>query len=188
MKQIHQSRERKTDLHHTWAPSDQWVYTDQLQRSGTGVQTNWNFWQTNWNFMVVYTLLKKHAFAVLKCQKNGPSDQSEMTQDQLWPQGAHVWSAYPSIQEYQNLEGKLKHNLTAEWSGNNWGAIGEWLWSEYERGQRLAVASKKILWHSVRLTWNTVDLRRKYTRRTQDGWKQPIQCLQPVLCPRLPSH
>ena len=23
--------------------------------------------------------------------KNGPSDQSEMTQDQLWPQGAHVW-------------------------------------------------------------------------------------------------
>ena len=41
--------------------------------------------------MVVYTLLKKHAFAVLKCQKNGPSDQSEMTQDQSWPQGAHVW-------------------------------------------------------------------------------------------------
>ena len=43
--------------------------------------------------MVVYTLLKKHAFAVLKCQKNGPSEQSEMTQDQLWPQGAHVWSS-----------------------------------------------------------------------------------------------
>ena len=42
--------------------------------------------------MVVYTLLKKHAFAVLKCQKNGPSEQSEMTQDQLWPQGAHVWA------------------------------------------------------------------------------------------------
>ena len=41
--------------------------------------------------MVVYTLLKKHAFVVLKCQKNGPSDQSEMTQDQSWPQGAHVW-------------------------------------------------------------------------------------------------
>ena len=41
--------------------------------------------------MVVYNLLKKHAFAVLKCQKNGPSDQSEMTQDQSWPQGAHVW-------------------------------------------------------------------------------------------------
>ena len=40
--------------------------------------------------MVVYTLLKKHAFAVLKCQKNGPSDQSEMTQDQSWLQGAHV--------------------------------------------------------------------------------------------------
>ena len=48
--------------------------------------------------MVVYTLLKKHAFAVLKCQKNGPSDQSEMTQDQSWPQGAHVclqWSKNP---------------------------------------------------------------------------------------------
>ena len=28
--------------------------------------------------MVVYTLLKEHAFAVLKCQKNVPSDQSEM--------------------------------------------------------------------------------------------------------------
>ena len=41
--------------------------------------------------MVVYTSLKKHAFAVLKCQKNGPSDQSKMTQDQSWPQGAHVW-------------------------------------------------------------------------------------------------
>ena len=40
--------------------------------------------------MVVYTLLKKHAFAVLKCQKNGPSDQSEMTLYQSWPQGAHV--------------------------------------------------------------------------------------------------
>ena len=40
--------------------------------------------------MVVYTLLKKHAFVVLKCQKNGPLDQSEMTQDQLWPQGAHI--------------------------------------------------------------------------------------------------
>ena len=78
-------------LYHTWAPSDQWVCTDQSQRSGMGVQTSWNFRQTNWNFMVVYTLLKKHAFAVLKCQKNRPSDQSEMTQDQSWPQGAHVW-------------------------------------------------------------------------------------------------
>ena len=42
--------------------------------------------------MVVYTLLKKHTFAVLKCQKNCPSDQSEVTQDQLWLQGAHIWS------------------------------------------------------------------------------------------------
>ena len=42
--------------------------------------------------MVVYTLLKKHAIAVFKCQKNGPSDQSEMMQDQSWPQGAHVWT------------------------------------------------------------------------------------------------
>ena len=25
-----------------------------------------------------------------KCKKNGPSDQSEMTQDQSWPQDAHV--------------------------------------------------------------------------------------------------
>ena len=93
-------------------------------------------------------------------------------------------SASPSIQEYQNLEGKLKHNLTGEWSGNNWGAIGEWLWGEYERGhqewswieyergQRLAIASKRILWHSVRLTQYSVDLRRKYTRRRQDVRKQ----------------
>ena len=28
------------DWKHTWAPSDQWVYTDQLQRFGMGVQTN----------------------------------------------------------------------------------------------------------------------------------------------------
>ena len=42
--------------------------------------------------MVLYTLLKKYAFAVLKCQKNGPSDQSEMTQDQSWTQVAHVLS------------------------------------------------------------------------------------------------
>ena len=41
--------------------------------------------------MVVYTLLKKHAFAVLKCRKNGPLDQSEMTQDQSWAQGSHIW-------------------------------------------------------------------------------------------------
>ena len=75
---------------HTWAPSDQWVCTDQSERSGMGVQTNWNFRQTNWKFTVVYTLLKKHAFAVLKCQKNGPSDQSEITQDQSWPQGTHM--------------------------------------------------------------------------------------------------
>ena len=27
-------------LQHTWAPSDQWVCTDQSQRSGMGVQTN----------------------------------------------------------------------------------------------------------------------------------------------------
>ena len=80
---------------HTWAPSDQWVCTDQSKRSGMGVQTNWNFRQTTWNFMVVYTLLKKHVFAVLKCQKNGPSDQSEMTQDQSWPQGAHVCCKVP---------------------------------------------------------------------------------------------
>ena len=77
-------------IYHTWAPSDQWVCTDQSQRSGMGVQTNWNFRQTNWNFMVVYTLLKKHAFAILKFQKNGPSDQSGMRQDQSWPQGAHI--------------------------------------------------------------------------------------------------
>ena len=108
-------------------------------------------------------------------------------------------STSPSIQEYQNLEGKLKHNLTGEWSGNKWGAIGEWLWSKYERGQRewswseyeggqrLAIASKRIIWHSVRLTWNSVDLRRKYTRQAQDGQKRPIQCPRPVLCPRLPS-
>ena len=115
--------------------------------------------------------------------------------------------ASPSIKEYQNLEGKLKYNLTGEWSGDNCGAIGEWLWSEYkreqrewlwseyERVQRLAIASKRILWHSVCLTWNYVDLRRKYTRRTQDGRKRPIQgpwpdlstqisrgyCLRPVL-------
>ena len=31
----------KLKLHlHTWAPSDQWVCTDQPQRSGMGVQTN----------------------------------------------------------------------------------------------------------------------------------------------------
>ena len=58
---------------------------------------------------------------------------------------------------------------------------------KYERGQRLAIASKRILWHSVCLTWNSVDLRRKYTRRTQDGRKRPIQCLRPVLCTYLPS-
>ena len=40
--------------------------------------------------MVVYTLLKKHTFAVLKCQKIGPSEKSEMMQDQSWLQGAHV--------------------------------------------------------------------------------------------------
>ena len=108
-------------------------------------------------------------------------------------------SASPSIQEYQHLEGKLKHNSTEEWSGNNWGAIGEWLcceyergqrewsWSEYEWGQRLAIASMRILWHSVRLTWKSVDLRRKYTRRTQERRKRPIQCPRPVLCPYLPS-
>ena len=47
--------------------------------------------------MVVYTLLKKHAFAVLKYQKNGPSDQSERTQDQSWPQGAHVWGYVQAV-------------------------------------------------------------------------------------------
>ena len=50
-----------------------------------GVQTNWNFRQTNWNFMVVYTLQKKHAFAVLKCQKNGPLDQSETNRGRRAP-------------------------------------------------------------------------------------------------------
>ena len=81
---------------HTWAPSDQWVCTDQSQSSGMGVQTNWNFRQTNWNFMVVYTLLKKHAFAVLKCQKNGLSDQSKLAQDQSYTR-AYVGALRPRL-------------------------------------------------------------------------------------------
>ena len=58
--------------------------------------------------MVVYTLLKKHEFAVLKCQKNGPLDQSEMTQDQLWPQGAHVWNLGQILMISENALGYLK--------------------------------------------------------------------------------
>ena len=44
----------------------------------------------------------------------------------------------------------------------------------------------RILWHSVQLTWNSVDLRRKYTRQTQDGRKRPIICPQPDPCPPFP--
>ena len=62
---------------------------------------------------VAYALLRKRAFAVLRCQKIplcgalqlggkppkppspfriGPSDQSEKAKDQSWARGAHVWS------------------------------------------------------------------------------------------------
>ena len=53
------------------------------------------------------------------------------------------------------------------------------------------ITSKKMKENSLTaqfcLTWNSVDLLRKYTRRAQDGRKRPIQCPRPVLCLRLPS-
>ena len=55
----------------------------------------------------------------------------------------------------------------------------------YEGGESKTLM--KILWHSVRLTWNSVDLHRKYTRQTQDGWKRPIIRPQPDPCPPLPG-
>ena len=45
-----------------------------------------------------------------------------------------------------------------------------------------------ILWHSFRLTWNSVDLRSKYNRRTQDGKKRPIIYPRTNPCPPLPTH
>ena len=106
---------------HTWAPSDQWVCTDQSQRSGMGLQTNWNFQQTNRKFTVVYTLLKKHAFVVLKCQKNGSSDQSEMTQDQSWPHGAHVCPRW--IKSRMIYIGRSSQNRIL-WDTSTWSFIG----------------------------------------------------------------
>ena len=117
MEQLHQSRERNTDLHlHTFK----------------SIKT----WRVNWSIIRL------------------GSDRGKI--------GEWLWSEYERGQR-------------------------EWSWSAYERGQRVAIASKRILWHSVRLIWNSVDLRRKYTRRTQDGWKRPIQCPRPILCPYLPS-
>ena len=65
-------------------------------------------------------------------------------------------------------------------------------------GHRLAIAGnlweirskkwKRILWYSVRISWNSVYLRRKHSRRTQDGPKHLR--LRPCLglCPSLPTH
>ena len=44
------------------------------------------------------------------------------------------WSASPSTEEYQKLEGKLKHNSTRERSGVDWGAIGG---QEYQKREAL---------------------------------------------------
>ena len=44
-----------------------------------------------------------------------------------------------------------------------------------------------ILWYSVRISWNSVDLRRKYTRHTQDETKWLRLCPWRWLSPQLPT-
>ena len=70
--------------------------------------------------------------------------------------------------------------------------------SEYGRGRRLATAvylwemrSKKwmiIIWHSVWMSWDSVDLCRKYTRRTQDGPKRLVIGPRILIRYTLPTH
>ena len=62
-------------------------------------------------------------FSAYDTGKNFDSTDSEVQRED-------DWSTSPSTQEHQKLEGKLKHDLTGERSG-----------SEYGRGQRLAIAS-----------------------------------------------
>ena len=45
----------------------------------------------------------------------------------------------------------------------------------------------RILWHSICMSWNPVDLHRKYTRRTQDGRKRLTLCPRPTLRPHFPT-
>ena len=68
---------------------------------------------------------------------------------------------------------------------------------KYGRGKFLAHAgglwetrSKKrkiILWHSVCMKWNYVDLRRNYNRWKQDGLKRILLCPWLLLLPHIPT-
>ena len=94
--------------------------------------------------------------------------------------------ASPSASPFNILDLALASLISAStWSNSSdgvaiWECQGVWSLkgrkcndhSNYEK-----IRSKKwkwILWQSIQLIWNYVDLRRKYTRRTQGGQKRPI--------------
>ena len=57
-------------------------------------------------------------FAASEARKYFDSNASEVQREE-------ERSSYPSTQEHQKLEGKLKYDLAGELSGNDWGVIGE---------------------------------------------------------------
>ena len=104
-------------------------------------------------------------------------------------------SSTAQLQKYRKRKTSLNLNPTnrikswrEHWCtillGRDWGSIGERSGRKYRerrsgsecrRRRRLAIAinlweiiSRKNYLHSVSMLWNSVDLRRKYTRRTQD--------------------
>ena len=78
-----------------------------------------------------------------------------------------------------------------EFWGGNWGRQGVRLIRGDKRSDHTnydKIRSKKwkrILWHSLWLTLNYVDLRRKCTRRSQDGWNRTILAPRPDSRPPL---
>ena len=54
-----------------------------------------------------------------KMSKNGPSEQSKMTKEQSWPQGAHIWQVVSMLGNKIGGRNKFKKNKACE---KDWGA------------------------------------------------------------------
>ena len=62
----------------------------------------------------------------------------------------------------------------SDWQGSKFGR--KWSGSDWKNLYSKKWTRKLFLWHSVRMSWNSVDLCRKHTWRRQDRQRRPSKC------------
>ena len=121
-----------------------------------------------------------------------------LTMYQCHPSTLHV--SPPSLFHPYTLECRSSPPIYVDHQLSSMGIYyqGAKIGSVNRRGQGLALDGdlweirsnkwKRTLWHSIRMTWNYLYLRIKYTRRAKDRTKHIWLCPCLWLCPTLPTR